>query len=320
MFCGNCGKFIPDGMNACPNCHSTVRPNSPVQTPPPPPVYNFNPVNPYNQVPNAVPPVAPQMPVDNKPPKKKKKHTAAFVILTLIFTVVLGVFAFYFIKYTTEVKKVPEPVSAPVGLVNVNSENAQVGDIQEITNDSQSVYDMTFIIGGVKYSLPMKLSDFQADGWIYNDTDYNKKTVPAGETKMIMLHLGEYSIDVTLFNPTSSDLSPEECFIGEISSTWAEFILPKNITTHKSTRADIIEAYGNPDSEYLNIYMYYGYSQNEFAFYEYPMDSTVPAITFKFDEDCYSNGAKDTDVLKYVNIQWYDPDVVTKYNERSGNR
>lgn len=304
MFCGNCGHPIPNGLNVCPNCSATVTPkvsaNSPLRN------SGFQ---------RPVAPVPP--PANFSAPQKKKlsKNAVAGIIITCVFAVILSVFAFYLIRYSTEVKKAPEAASAPADLVTVNDNEASVGEVKEADNSSESLEEMVIVIGGVEYQFPLKISDFTANGWIHSDTEFVLNPLAPNETKTITLNLGEDSMDVVLFNPTSSTLEITECFIAEISSNWVDFILAKNITTHTSTRAEIIEAYGTPAQGSNDVYLYYG-NVDDFVL-DYPIKSTTPIVTLKFDENCVENGAKDTDVLLYVNVQWYNPDVEELYGERS---
>ena len=293
MYCGNCGFNVPDNLTVCPKCKATVRASAPapVQAPPP---------------------------VNHTPPKKKKsKTTAVIIILSFIFAIVIAVFAFFFAKYLSETKKA-ESAPADSGLVDVTNEGG-ITDIREADISSENLEDMAFIINGIEYRFPLKLDDFTVNGWSLSVDGGENDSIPAGGTLSRTFVCGNDSFNVVFFNPTGASLAVKDCYIGEISSTWVDITLAKNITTHASTRADIVNAYGQPVDGSSAPYYYYGsYSAQQMS-NNYPVMNTLPFYTLKFDENTASTGASDSDKLLYVNIQWYDPDAVNRYNERSGN-
>ena len=297
MFCGNCGHMIPNGATVCPNCSATVKKKAPVN--------------------NVQMPSTPPAPADNGK-RKLSKNEIAVIVITCIFTVILGVFAFYLVKYSVEVKKAPEAVSVTNDLVDVNAEDSAVGEMRVASNSAQSLDEMKVVIGGVEYQFPLMLEDLTANGWAHSGSSFVTAPIEAYQTKYVTLNLGADSMDICLYNPTAETLDIDECYIGSISSSWVDVILAKNITTHLSTRADVIAAYGNPSDKSTNTYLYYGNVEADFIL-DYPLDNTTPVVTFKFDEECDQRGAYDSDVLLYVNIQWFNPDVIALYNERSAD-
>jgi|GEM_PF-4333161 len=288
MYCSNCGAWIEGAVKFCPNCAALIEKN---ETPP--------------EISSETPP--------QKPPKKKLgTKKIVFIAAALIIAVLVLVFGIFLVKYL----KAADSGEKNTQIEFVEAEG-EVEEAKEATNPSTSLEDMLFVINGVEYQFPLKIDDFTSNGWKMNSDDIAETVVEAQKTHYFSLTCGDSRISVGVFNPTEKKQKVIDCYIGEISVKWADVVLAKNITPHKSTRKEIKEAYGMPNSTSSHVYWRYGeFSKNTFLTYDSQNAETI--VTLKFHDDCSKNGSKDGDLLMFVKIQWYDPDVQKKYAERSG--
>lgn len=315
MKCRNCGREINDTAARCGYCNAIVKPEQrkfAVQQPAAP-----RPVVTPPSVETPRPVVTPP-PVNKKPEKKTPvyKKWWFWSVISIVLILIVGVV--FLVMYLSESKKAEEAPAADAGLVLVTDESG-INDMREEAVSSDNLVDMAFIINGIEYQFPLKLQDFTVNGWSLSAEGGENDSIPAGGTLSHTFVSGDQSFNVVFFNPTSSALPVKDCYIGEVSSTWIDITLAKNITTHASTRADVIAAYGQPLGGSTPPFYYYGTYSSDEMYYNYPMMNTKQFYTFKFDENTAETGGSDSDKLLYVNIQWYDPDAVNRYNERSGN-
>lgn len=281
MYCSKCGGTIDGAVKFCPHCAAPLEVSV-----------------------AAVPqPTAPA-------PQPKKKKTA-IIIVAVVLAVLLAVFVFFLVKYLDHVKNGPAEV--PEDLVKV-AEAVAVEEAPEITNSADSLDDMVFVINNVEYQFPIKFEEFIANGWdsqYETDKDYVLK---AGETVSVRVYCGEKEMVLDMFNPTKKGMKLSECFVGSINPVWVDVILPGNIKTYESTRREVKDALGMPDSDSYHIWWHYG-EIDDGAFIA--NENKTPYIELKFDDNT-KDKPKDGDLLKYVRIQWYDPDAAEKYEDKGG--
>lgn len=252
--------------------------------------------------PVTTPPVAPQ---------KSKKNKIVIIILSVIVAVLAAAFVYFLVGYLNQVSN----GASAENVTLIDTGNVALKKSPEITNPSDSLDDMLFVINGEEYQFPLKLEDFTENSWETMNEDDKDRIIPAGEYTYARLYCGEKEMVLAFYNPTEKDAPIEDCYVGRIEPIWVDVILPGNITTHKSTRLEVKEALGMPNSDSTHTYWHYGEETEDNMFINYALNNESPYITLKFDEECYENGAKDDDVLKYVDIQWFDPDVESKQNE-----
>ncbi len=262
---------------------------------------------------------------NNNPAKKKSKNVIVAVVLVSILAILIGVFVFLLSGYLKSVKDDELSVDAqPVEALDIVDAGSDTGALEakEITNPSNNLFDMIFVLNGVEYQFPLKTSDFLANGWSFVDETKADEMVVYGEYKSCILVSGSNIIRVCSYNPSSEDTKTVDCYVGSVSPIVVNsFILPCNITLHKSTRFDTASAYGMPNSNSGDVRWYYGepdkYVLGASESTIELMYNQTPLIQVKYDENCEKTGSDDNDIVKYIELEWYDLDVEAKYAERS---
>lgn len=136
-----------------------------------------------------------------------------------------------------------------------SSDNSN-SDFQVLDELSDDLSSFQIQIDDVIYSLPMKYSDFIANGFVMKD-DNSEKIEPDHYT-WSYFNRGDFRIMADIVNTDDKEQPVSECYIGsiEIDKDFKEngkgvFIaLPKGIIFNKSTLDDVKAAYGEPSSLY----------------------------------------------------------------------
>ncbi len=260
------------------------------------------------------------------PEKKKNRNIAVAVVLVSVLVILMGVFVFLLVGYINSIKNDELSTDAqPVSVLDIVDADSDTGAIEtkEVTNPSTNLFDMIFVLNGVEYQFPFKTSDLLANGWSFVDETDADVSVSYGDFESGILVSGNNIIRFCAYNPSTADTKVVDCYVGSVSPVIVgNFILPCNISLHKSTRFDTASAYGMPNSESGDVRWYYG-QIDEFELVAEQsniemMYNQTPLIQVKYDENCEKTGSNDNDIVKYIELEWFDLDAEAKYAERSG--
>lgn len=153
-----------------------------------------------------------------------------------------------------------------------SSSSNSVSDFQVLEELSDDLFSFQIQIDDVIYSLPMKYSDFIAQGFVMKDKD-SEKLEPDYYT-WSYFNRGDFRITADIINTEDKEQPISECYIGSIeidkdnkeNGNGVFIALPKGIIFEKSTLEDVKAAYGEPSSMYEgSLYTKYTY---EFGIYQ----------------------------------------------------
>ncbi len=125
--------------------------------------------------------------------------------------------------------------------------------------DPNSMY--AFRIGEEQYQPPCKVSEFLDRGWRFFDENDGDVSIKPGDYDYSLLDYGgenKISLSVTVRNLDDELKSISDCYVTEVSlDKYFAVFSEEEITTHdgdivlgKSTRDDVIAAFGEPDMSY----------------------------------------------------------------------
>lgn len=124
--------------------------------------------------------------------------------------------------------------------------NTELGD---------DIYSFTFALDGEVYQVPMWFKDFEAKGWEF-DGDRTVELKSNQYTFSQYWEKGDLRIHTSIANLTPNNAALEDCAISEFNLSQGYNFdedcvieLPGGIVAGKSTREDIINAYGEPTDE-----------------------------------------------------------------------
>ncbi|MBQ3149646.1 MAG: zinc ribbon domain-containing protein [Clostridia bacterium] len=172
--------------------------------------------------------------------------------------------------------------------------------------------DMKFILGGVEYQLPVKVSEFVDNGWCFGD-NIDEIVFAPGERRTAKPDRGSTQVFVEIYNPdTKSEKKVTDCYIGLINFTWADVRLVGGITPLLSTRAEVYKVFDSPIHKETSAYAW-RYCPAEYKHTDtFDWDETgAPLVTlrFKVDDDGVERG---DDYLVSVEMSNFDENILKK--------
>ena len=255
MYCEKCGKQLPDNAKFCDGCgNKTIIPvkEEKVET---------DTIN------------AKESLSENSKPTKKRainKFNAFVAILTAALAIVLIIV----------IAARPKPAKSSVTKANYDFKastpvNKTINDDKQFLS-AQSWQEMSFILDGVEYQLPLEISELEKYGW---KLDYSEEKVEPGKCVDFSASKELSYIKGTLCNFESTKTESQNCKIRSIRFNWANGIFPQDIMILSTGIADVYDAYGDADyfDEYNKSYIWgdkMGYLGGNGAY-----------IRFNFDND-----------------------------------
>ena len=144
---------------------------------------------------------------------------------------------------------------------------------------SEELEDLTFILGGKVYTLPMSYADLAADGWMTEELSVIINGKPQKYVdKMIGGH-SEYSLSIVkngnkvfccVYNPSGDSRAIKDCVVISVSANEqnnADFVLAKEIKVGASMEA-VRSAYGIPN-EAASVYLLYKFTNGCYVRFGY---------------------------------------------------
>lgn len=130
--------------------------------------------------------------------------------------------------------------------------------VDESEKLSDDIFSFQFLINGEFYQLPIKVSEFIADGWI-PDEELNEQLDPYKNIHSLNFNRGEAVIYAQIVNLENNTKPSSECFITQISFRQSEYEnqnisckLPGGFVIGVSTPEDVRSFCGEPSYEYKN--------------------------------------------------------------------
>ncbi len=140
-----------------------------------------------------------------------------------------------------------------VGCQNVEEESTEWID-ESAAMIGQEITSGQFVLDGVVYEFPMSLQQWLDNGWhISNNYDNVDKftLAPGGASTEFELfnEEGDY-VRVSVVNMSGEEAKVQECMVFSLymSTTEVDIVLPQGLT-QRNKPADVIAAYGEPDSK-----------------------------------------------------------------------
>jgi len=176
---------------------------------------------------------------------------------------------------------------------------------------SEDLYDFQIKLNSVVYPLPVPVSLFDANGWVYSG-DLEDTLDPGGYTISAPMTKDDQSILVVLLNPFDLEQTLEDCYVCVVTADQyganegLQAVLPGDITIG-STYDEVVEAYGDPETENevgSGIYLYYRDDESEVQIIVDNESRLVREITvqnMQIDEEILNGGFEVPDsVTDYV--------------------
>ena len=152
-------------------------------------------------------------------------------------------------------------VTLGLGLVACNG--GQAGSRSgEVLSDVE-LDSLMFSLDDAVYTLPVRFSELEENGWRPHDTDPPSGSADSFETDTLEpggfahweLIIGNQNVLVTISNLTEEVLPVSESHVTDVALILgvnnARFILPRGIMMG-STHEEVVAAYGEPDVEHIN--------------------------------------------------------------------
>lgn len=156
------------------------------------------------------------------------------------------------------------------------------------------IYDFKLKINGTVYSLPDPVSKFKENGWEFEYAEDGQSTVDAGDyesTTMIFNNNDDIYMEVSVYNPSESSLTMDECLVYCIGAEYDDYFedepqikveLPKGVKLGITNKDSVVSKYGTPtkesgDDEDKKLYYNKKASEN-------PLDIKNNQAGFYFDE------------------------------------
>lgn len=163
----------------------------------------------------------------------------------------------------------------------------------EVDTNAEGINSNKFTVVGTSFTLPCNTADLFNSGWhLSSNMTFDNNFEPETQTSLVSFYLYPpeeigYSIDLrSIYNENSENRPIEECELtgiylnGYSSSDDADFVLPGGIT-EKSTAADVLSVFGNPND---NSNFEYGYNLDDQLTYE-NHNNTGLTYSFTFNDD-----------------------------------
>lgn len=175
------------------------------------------------------------------------------------------------------------------------------------------VYSFTFALNGAVCQLPMWFKDFESQGWEFQE----ERDHEIASNNYLIAQVWEkdgVSIFTDIANLTPNSAMLEECLVSSVTmyeygfAEGAVIEFPGDIFVGKSTKEDIILAYGEPtevrDSKYFEILTY---EKDTYEYIEFSISKEKGVLTeFEFQNMIAIEGGNDT-------ITTEVPDAVVNY-------
>ena len=152
-----------------------------------------------------------------------------------------------------------EPLPKSELITTQTETTANVWDnIDESSKMSDDIYSFQFLINGKFYQLPIKVSEFIADGWI-PDEELNEQLDPYRNIHSLCFDRGDAHVYAQIVNLENNTKPFSDCFITQISFRQSEYEnqnitcrLPGGFMIGVSTPEDVRSICGEPSYEYKN--------------------------------------------------------------------
>lgn len=255
MYCEKCGKLLPDNAKFCDGCGTkTIIPEKKA-------VFIESAGNSNG--------FTPETSKQQKNRFLKNKFNAFAVALTVVLAVILVAII------VAKPKRANQKTSAP----NINigasiSANKPVGESKHFLS-AQSWQEMSFMLDGVEFNLPVDISELEKYGW---NLDYSDEKVEPGKCINFSANNELSYIKGTLCNFGDSKTDSKNCKVRSVCFNWASGVFPKDIIILSSGIADVYDAYGDADyfDEYNKSYIWgdkMGYLGGKGAYIRFFFDS-----------------------------------------------
>ncbi len=252
MYCHNCGTNLDNNSEFCHNCGTKVE-------------------NP-----------------DGQPKSKNKKSLKFTAIVSICLCAVItaagcGALAYFNnLKYDFNPQNV---LGADTDIRNIQDEK-----IKTFENTSEDWEEGIFVLDGVEYQLPIKISELEKSGW---EADRKVPDFLEEDEYFTCSYIkGNHVIYVDIFCLEEDEAEFSDCCVTNITFRWADPILANNIISQISTKEEVLDSFGEPDRDY-DIFLQYGKKYDR----DYDDDSGVSYI-LKF------NSEKDDGVLMSIRIEY----------------
>lgn len=189
-----------------------------------------------------------------------------------------------------------------------SSDGAEENETQEPVAGSylEDLYEFKVSIGKIAYRLPISYNAMISRGWIYED-DETVTLKPSQYTSQELIERGDVILSASFFNVGINTQEIKDSLIGQLTfdrlnliGCETEIRFPGNIIYGKSTREDVIFAYGEP----TRIEEGEGKDQLIYEKGEYER------ITFTIDKS--SNGICDVDLINFTEPENFDDGEISK--------
>lgn len=189
-----------------------------------------------------------------------------------------------------------------------SSEGAGETETEELAAGSylDDLYEFKVSIGKISYRLPISYNAMTARGWIY-EGDETVTLKPSQYTSQELIERGDVILSASFFNVGINTQEIKDSLIGQLAfdrlnliGCETEIRFPGNIIYGKSTREDVIFAYGEP----TRIEEGDGKDQLIYEKGEYER------ITFTIDKN--SNEISDVDLINFTEPENFDDGEISK--------
>ncbi len=228
MFCAKCGKQLPDHALFCDGCGARVMAQSEQVT-------------------------APAEVRTAQGSAKIGFWKNKFNVLAAVLTVILAIILLSLIA-AKGVGKKPNIKNTDFDYSVSLETNKSVKDQKQYLS-ARSWQEMTFLLDGVEYRLPLEIGELEKNGW---SLDFEDGKVEPNQCVRFSAYHEQSFIKGTLCNFGSSETDAKNCKVRCIQFIWANGVFPKDIMILSSGIDTIYDAYGIPDyfNESENYYVW----------------------------------------------------------------
>lgn len=235
MYCEKCGKQLPDNAKFCDSCGTKT----------------IIPV--IEEKAEADTAIVKDSPSEPQKPIKKRTSINKFNAFVAVLTAVLAIVLIIVIA--------AKPKSAKPSVTKANYDFKASTPVNKTINDekqflsAQSWQEMSFILDGVEYQLPLDISELEKHGWTL---DYSDEKVESGKCIDFSANNELSYIKGTLCNFGGSKTDSKYCKVRSIRFNWASGVFPQDIMILSTNIADVYDAYGDADyfDEYSKSYIW----------------------------------------------------------------
>lgn len=163
------------------------------------------------------------------------------------------------------------------------------------TGDASALFDFTFKLNDVEYTIPESIETFTNAGWSFpeNFNDFDHVITP-GNLKSTYLILGENWLGIEIFNKTENELALKNCPIGRVTYDFSGDIkvyTAGDFCLNGKTLDEVISKYGQPFSQ-----MDYS-TYTEVIYDKDPSKGIYDRYTFKFNKN--TKEINDIDIIYF---------------------